>query len=108
MKRFSVIIDNDAEEDLFEIYSFLALHESEERAITVTTALKDTCLSLTTLPLRGHIPPELFAIGVVEFREVHFKPYRVIYSVEKSTVFIHCVLDGRRDMQTLLHERLLR
>ena len=37
-----------------------------------------------------------------------FKPYRIVYQVGKKTVYIHCVFDGRRDMQKLLQERLLR
>jgi toxin ParE1/3/4 len=54
------------------------------------------------------IPLELFEIGVVEFRELHDKPYRIIYSAESTTVFVRCVLDCRRDIQTILQERLLR
>jgi toxin ParE1/3/4 len=47
-------------------------------------------------------------LGITEYREVHFKPYRVIYRVMKKAVVIYCVLDGRRDMQSLPHRRLLR
>ena len=31
-----------------------------------------------------------------------------IYQIEGQTVFVHCVLDGRRDLQELLERRLLR
>jgi len=47
-------------------------------------------------------------MGIREFREIHFKPYRIVYSIHENEVFVHCVLDGRRDMQTLLQQRLLR
>ena len=60
------------------------------------------------MPERGHIPPELERIGVFGFREIHFKPYRIVYEIERKGVFIHCVLDGRRDLQELLESRLLR
>ena len=36
------------------------------------------------------------------------KPYRVICEVIGRDVYIHCVLDGRRDMQSLLERRLVR
>jgi toxin ParE1/3/4 len=53
--------------------------------------------------------PELGRIGIAhEFRELIFKPYRIIYSVTRSEVFVHCILDGRRDLQDLLEEKLLR
>lgn len=108
MKKHNVQLDLDAEDDLFQIYRYVALNDSEEQADRLFEALKRACYSLRTLPLRGHIPPELQDIGVSQFREIRFKPYRIFYSIERTTVSIHCVLDGRRDMQTLLQERLLR
>ena len=108
MKKYDVIFDQDAEDDLFDIYTFAAMNDSVERADRLLSALRRTCQKLRKLPLRGKIPTELFQIGVVEFRELHYKPYRVIYSLESTTVYVHCVLDGQRDIQTILQERLLR
>jgi toxin ParE1/3/4 len=108
MKKYKVLIDLDAEDDLFEIYNYVAWNDSIERADNLFSSLRSTCLKLRTVPLRGNIPSELFEIGVTEFREIHNGPYRIIYSVESTSVFIHCVLDGRRDVQTILQERLLR
>ncbi len=108
MKKYSVRVDHDAEDDLFDIYTYVALNDSVGQADKLFAKLKQVCYSLCSLPLRGHIPPELQDIGVSEFREIRFKPYRIFYSMNGATVVIHCVLDGRRDMQTLLEERLLR
>ena len=108
MRKYDVIFDHDAEDDLFDIYAFVAMNDSVERADRLFAALRRTCLNLRKLPLRGNIPTELFEIGVLEFRELHYKPYRIIYSFESTTVYVHCVLDGRRDIQTILLERLLR
>lgn len=108
MKKYSVIVDSDAEEDLFEIYAYVAFNDSVERADKLFSELRKTCYKLQSFPLRGNIPPELSEIGVIEFREIRHKPYRVIYSIEGKVVYVHCILDGRRDMQTLLQERLLR
>ena len=108
MKEYDVIFDQDAEDDLFDIYAFVAVSDSVEQANRLFAALRRTCMKLRKLPLRGNIPTELFEIGVTEFRELHYKPYRIIYSRELTTVSVHCVLDGRRDIQTILQERLLR
>ena len=108
MKEYDVIVDIDAEDDLFGIYSHVALNDSIERADKLFASLQRTCYKLKTLPLRSNIPPELLEIGVTEFRELHFKPYRIIYSIESTSVHVHCILDGRRDVQTILQERLLR
>jgi toxin ParE1/3/4 len=108
MRRYSVQLDTEAEEDLFDIYRYVALNYSLKQADRLFDALKRVCYSLRTLPLRGHCPPELKEIGVTEFREIRFKPYRIFFSLDRTLVTIHCVLDGRRDLQTLLQERLLR
>ena len=108
MRTHRVQLDIDAEEDLFDIYRYLALNDSIEQADRLFEALKRACYSLRTLPLRGHTPPELQDIGVSQFREIRFKPYRILYSIDRTIVTVHCVLDGRRDLQTLLQERLLR
>jgi toxin ParE1/3/4 len=32
-------------------------------------------------------------MGIAEYREAHFKPYRIIYRVANRTVEVYCVLD---------------
>lgn len=108
MKRYRVRITEDAEQDLIDIYRYIARHDSVENADYVLDQLESLCSRLTELPERGHVPPELDRIGVTNYREVIFKPYRVIYEVIGQEIFIHCVLDGRRDMPSLLERRLIR
>ncbi len=108
MKRYRVRVIEDAEQDLIDIYTYVAASDSGEKAEHLLDRLQTLCLSLDKLATRGHIPPELERIGVTTYRQVHFKPYRVIYQISGQDVYIHCVLDGRRDMQSLLERRLLR
>jgi toxin ParE1/3/4 len=74
----------------------------------VLAGLERACFGLAEFPDRGNIPKELIVLGIREYREVHFKPYRIIYRVGRRRVVIYCVLDGRRDMLSLLQLRLLR
>ena len=108
MKRFRVRVVDEAEHDLVDIYRYVALHDSVEAADHLLDELEKLCTSLSMTPQRGHIPPELERVAVTSFLEVHLKPYRVIYEIRGSQVFVHCVLDGRRDLQSLLGRRLLR
>lgn len=108
MKKYNVVFDKDAEDDLFDIYAIVAMNDSVERAEKLFEALRQTCLRLRKPPHRGNIVPELYEIGVLEFRELHCMPYRVIYSFESTTLYVHCILDGRRDIQDILQERVLR
>ena len=42
-----------------------------------------------------------------EYREIFFRPYRIIYRVTENNVYVLLIADGRCDMQTLLQRRLL-
>lgn len=106
--KYKVNITSSAEDDIFAIYRFIFVNDSPEKAEKLYSKLYEDCLSLQDSPFRGHIPKELSFLGMSDFLEISLKPYRVIYKVIGNEVFIHCILDGRRDMQTLLHERLIR
>ncbi len=106
--KYSVKFSTDAEEDLFDIYCYIESVDSQTNAEEIINKLKALCHSLDELPGRGHIPPELEFVGVSEYREVHFNHYRVIYRIVGNEVIVHCVLDDRRDLQSLLERRLLR
>lgn len=105
--KYRVLVLQDAEDDIFQIYRFIIRNDSKEHADHIFSKLQKTCFSLSEQPERGHMPPELERIGIFDYREVHFKPYRIIYNIEGRSVFVHCVLDGRRDLQDLLQDRLL-
>jgi len=106
--KFKVNIVSSAEEDLFEIYQYVFFNDSEEKAENLYSKLNEKCLSLQEYPNRGHVPPELSLLGIDDFLELTYKPYRIIYQIIEKVVFVHCVLDGRREMQKLLQERLMR
>ena len=106
--RYKVYLISEAEEDLYELYNYVSRRDSIEKAEYAIEKIHEACLNLSEFPNRGHTPPELERIGFLEYKEIHFKPYRIIYQVLGTKVFVHCVLDGRRDLQELLEKRLLR
>jgi len=106
--KYDVFLISDAENDLFEIVEYIALHDSRRKADRLFRKLKEICLSLENQPERGHLPPELDRINIREYSEIHLKLYQIIYQIREKKVFIHCVLDGSRNLQDLLQERLLR
>jgi len=106
--KFKVNFISDAENDLFEIYKFIYINDSEENAEKIYNWLFKKCLTLHEILERGNIPTELRLLEIEDFLEIHCKPYRIIYQIIDNEVFVHCILDGRRDIQKLLQERLLR
>ena len=108
MTGYRVRILQEAEEDLAEIVEYIATNNSVDRADDVLETLLAVCERLEQQPLRGHFLPELRSLGIKSYREVDFKPYRIIYEVIGRDVFIHLIVDGRRSMQTVLERRFLR
>ena len=106
--KFTITLSETAEFDIFDIHDYVEFHDTLESAERLLDGIVQAVFSLTQMPQRGHYPPELDRIGNRDFREIHFKPYRIIYSIRENEVIVLCVLDGRRDMQTLLQQRLLR
>jgi toxin ParE1/3/4 len=106
--KYQVYLSAEAEEDIFDIWNYVSRADSPVMADRLLDELQATCFSLSEFPERGHYPPELERVHVTEYREIHWKPYRIIYRVEGDRVFIYCVLDGRRNVQDLLIERSIR
>ena len=105
--KYEVRIDNVASGDLYAIYRYVAINDSPVKDGHLLDSIQKAMTSLETMPARGSYPPELQRWGISDFREVFFKPYRIIYEIKGKTVFIHAVLDGRRNCEDLLQQRLL-
>ena len=104
---YRVLLTRGAVSDLEELDTWITRHDSPERADYVLDRISEVFRKLAELPERGTYPKELSEVGIREFREVFFKPYRIIYRVERRTVYVYLFADGRRDMQALLSRRLL-
>jgi toxin ParE1/3/4 len=104
---FRILLTNDAARDLDEIYDYVALHDAPRKADHVLEQIEKAFSKLSEFPERGAYPKELVALGIREYREIFFKPYRIIYRVMDKNVYVLLIVDGRRDMQSLLQRRLL-
>lgn len=104
---YEVLLTKGAEQDLEAIYDYIAEFDSVTSADYVLDSLLEVVEGLACFPERGSYPKELAGLGIKEFRQALFKPYRVIYRVIGRKVYIMLIADGRRDMQALLARRLL-
>ena len=103
---FTVWLTNDAAADIEALYDYIVLHDAPQKADYVLEQIEKAFSKLSGFPERGAHPKELLAIGVREYREIFFKPYRIIYRVMDKNVYVLLMVDGRRDMQALLQRRL--
>ncbi|MDE2149374.1 MAG: type II toxin-antitoxin system RelE/ParE family toxin [Gammaproteobacteria bacterium] len=106
-RKYEVLLTEGAEQDLESIYDYIAEFDCKANADYVLDRLLEVVESLSTFPERGAYPKELVTLGIRDYRQTAFKPYRVIYRVMAQKVYIYVIADGRRDMQSLLARRLL-
>ena len=105
---FAVFLTDDAARDLGELYDYIALHDAPQKADYVLEQIERAFSRLSKFPERGAHPKELLALGILEYREIFFKPYRIMYRIMDKTVYVPLIADGRREMQTLLQRRIRR
>lgn len=105
--RYEVLLTQGAEQDLEAIHDYISEFDSVANANHVLDRLMEVVEGLAKFPERGSYPKELVALGIKDYRQTAFKPYRVIYRVLGGRVVIYLIVDGRRDMQSVLARRLL-
>ena len=106
--KYRLVMTEEAEKDIIDIWSYIMINDCIENADYVVESLEEAIGSLEKIPQKGHVPPELERVSVFSYLEIHFKPYRIIYQIVGSAVFIYCVIDGRRDIYKILERRLLK
>ena len=106
-KSYQVSWTHTAQQDLTEIIEYIA-QDNIADALAILQKLEIKAGLLITLPNRGRVVPELLHTGISQYRELISVPWRIVCRVENRQVLIMAVLDGRRNLQTVLLGRLAR
>ncbi len=107
MKKYQVEVIEDAWNDIYDISQYVLGSDSVAKAEQLIDKIENLCFSLENIPERGHIAHELERLQISDYREIHYKSYRILYQIINNCVYIHRVLDGGRDIEQLLIKRLL-
>ena len=105
--RFRVEWTEAASKDFEDIITFIA-RDSPPSATKAYKRIRKRADSLRLFPGRGHIVPELVDLNILNYFELSIRPYRIIFRMDKATVYVMAVFDGRRDLKEILIDRLLR
>lgn len=103
-----VVVLASAEEDLKELRAYIVKNFSLNTWKKTYDKLKESMRNLALFPYLGAVPEELEAVNLNQYRQILSGMNRVIYEVRQDTVFIHVIVDSRRDMMSFLMVRLLR
>ena len=91
-KTYRVLLTRHAQNDLEEIYTYIAA-DSPGNAAAFVFALEKQILSLATMPERSPLIPENSFFGT-RLRHLVYKKYRVVFRVQNETVFVLRVIHG--------------
>lgn len=103
-----VVILDSAEQDLKELRSYVVKNFSQATWLKTYSKLKESIRNLATFPILGAVPPELETLNLNQYRQIISGMNRVIYEPRADAVYIYMVVDTRRDLETLLMQRLMR
>jgi toxin ParE1/3/4 len=85
--KYTVDLTRSAEADLNDIVEWIARNDSVAHALHVLEQIQSKLESLCRQPGRGSVPFELRKLGIERYRQVLFKPYRIIYHVMRNSQF---------------------
>ncbi len=97
-KRYRVEIARSAERDALGIYDYIE-RDSPVRAAQWFAEFERQIRTLSQLPKRCPVVPEADDIGV-EYRHIVSGPYRTIFRIEGTTVWVVRVLHGAQLLDT--------
>lgn len=103
-----VVILESADYDLKELRSYIVKNVSLMTWQNTYDKIKEVIRNLKTFPYTGSIPEEIEKLNLIQYRQVISGMNRIIYEVRQDTLYIHIIVDGRRDLTSLLTRRLLR
>ena len=103
-----VVLLASAEQDLKELRAYVVKNFSLATWKKTYAHLKESIGHLQSFPYLGAVPPELAALQLQQYRQILSGMNRVIYELRQDTVYIHVIVDTRRDMVSFLMTRLLR
>ena len=103
-----IVILESAEYDLKELKDYLVKNFSVGTWKNTYNKLKKVIRNLKDFPDLGTIPDELEKLNLSQYRQVISGMNRIIYEVRRDIIYIHVIMDTRRDTMSLLTRRLLR
>ena len=106
--KYPVVILQSAEQDLRELRAYLIKQFGNEAWQSSYANLKAAINKLKSFPHSGSTPDALEQLNLSQYRQIISGQNRIIYEVRQKTIYVHVVVDTRRDMKSLLTRRLLR
>lgn len=106
MEKYNVIWTQNAKQDLKLIIEYIKI-DSNKIAKEIFHNIKGECQKLELMPTRKRVVPEFQQIGIIKYREVIYKRWRILFKIEGTKIYVLIVVDSSRNLEDLLFQRLI-
>lgn len=106
MKK-QIIWSQDASKDFIETITYIKEKSGKDIATKIYQKIILKIEQLENFPESGRLVPELSNIGVLSIREIIEKPWRIFYRITSSEIQIISLIDGRRNIQEILYNKVI-
>ncbi|MGE4267973.1 MAG: type II toxin-antitoxin system RelE/ParE family toxin [Deferribacterales bacterium] len=103
---FDIIWTKRAEADLDSTYDYIAV-DDKLKADSVARQIIAAVESLREMPGRARYVPELLRKNIATYRELLVSVWRVIIYIGDDKVYVLGIIDGRRNAEDILFNRLV-
>ena len=103
-----IIILASTKYDLKELRHYIIKNFSTKTWQNTFIKIKEAIRNLKKFPYSGSIPEELEKLHLKQYRQVISGMNRIIYEVRQDIIYIHIIVDSRKNFKTLLEKRFLR
>jgi toxin ParE1/3/4 len=108
VKKYKVSWTKSAERDFDGIIDYILSREGPGTAQKIYSKIRERAARLERNPEQGRNIPELSSIQMSKYRELVIAPWRLIYRIEGLHVSVILLIDGRRNLEDILADRLMR
>ncbi|WP_322010084.1 type II toxin-antitoxin system RelE/ParE family toxin [Paraburkholderia sp. J12] len=101
-----VVFLQSARAELLELRRYLIAKFGAQSWLETRRTIEGAVAQIEAFPLKGHTPPELRDLGMTDYYQVICGMNRIVYQVDGKVVYLHLIVDTRRDLKAVLAQRL--
>ncbi len=105
--KFPVLILESAQADYKKMKKEVVRQFGSEVWITLHNDFQKTIKRISEYPLSGSAVEELEEVGSGRYRQTYVGKNRIVYEVKAEAVYVHIFTNTRRDLMSILQDRLL-
>jgi toxin ParE1/3/4 len=97
-----------AQADLRDLRRYLVTKFGAQVWLETRRKIQEAVAQIEAFPLKGHAPPELRDLGLTSYYQVICGMNRIVYQIDNDVIYLHLIVDTRRDLKDVLARRLFR